>query len=249
MQTSSQGSHNRTGHLHRDFVRTFRLKAGPLSETPRKRRAGAEARAGPRTAGGGPVQIALQRRTPLYHRGKYAVRRTSRIGSIVLTKKERIDSRASEMVVASSPLKDAMAAGKACARQIETQQVDFNACDVISSVVPFHRINMRDPKERSKEAKKQKKATQKGKQPQLQPSPYQPSVALALALSLSLSLSLSPWPRLQLQPALAIDLRLLPCFLLVLLLVLLVLFLLVCSARFARSGMCRRDPASRASEP
>ena len=82
-----QGSHNRTGHLHRDFVRTFRLKAGPLSETPRKRRAGAEARAGPRTAGGGPVQIALQRRTPLYHRGKYAVRRTSRIGSIVLTKK------------------------------------------------------------------------------------------------------------------------------------------------------------------
>ena len=243
----NQGSHNRTGYLHRDFVRTFRLKAGPLSETPRKRKASAEARAGPGTAGRGPVQIALQRRTPLYHRGKYAVRRTSRIGSIVLTKKERIDSRASEMVVASSPLKDAMAAGKACARQIETQQVDFNACDVISSVVPFHRINMRDPKERSKEAKKQKKATQKGKQPQLQPSPYQPSVALALALSLSLSLS--PWPRLQLQPALAIDLRLLPCFLLVLLLVLLVLFLLVCSARFARSGMCRRDPASRASEP
>ena len=61
------------------------------------------------------------------------------------------------MVVASSPLKDAMAAGKACARQIETQQVDCNACDVISdfvsSVVPFHSINMRDPKERSKEAK------------------------------------------------------------------------------------------------
>ena len=84
----------------------------------------------------------------------------SRIGSIILTKKERIYTAE----VASSPLKDAMAAGKACARQIETQQVDFNAC-VISSVVPFHRINMRDPKERSKEAKKQKKATQKGKQP------------------------------------------------------------------------------------
>ena len=122
-----QGSHNRTGHLHRDFVRTFRLKAGPLSETPRKRRAGAEARAGPRTAGGGPVQIALQRRTPLYHRGKYAVRRTSRIGSIILTKKERIDSRASGMVVASSPPKDGMAAGKTGAQEIKMRQVRFTA--------------------------------------------------------------------------------------------------------------------------
>ena len=125
--------------------------------------------AGPGTAGRGPVQIALQRRTTLYHLGKYAVRRTSRIGGILLTKKERIDTAADLMVVASYPLKDAMAAGKACARQIETQQVDFNGCD-ISSVVPFHRINMRDPKERSKEAKK---ATQ--------------MISLGLSLSLSFS--------------------------------------------------------------
>ena len=82
---------------------------------------------------------------------------------IILTKKERIDTAEDLMVVASSPLKDAMAAGKACARQIETQQVDSNACGVISSVVPFHTMNLRDPKERSKEANKQKTATQKGK--------------------------------------------------------------------------------------
>ena len=61
------------------------------------------------------------------------MRRTSPIGSIILTKKERIDTAEDPMVVARSPLKDAMAAGrlKACARQIETQQVDFNACDII----------------------------------------------------------------------------------------------------------------------
>ena len=83
------------------------------------------------------------------------MRRTSPIGSIILTKKERIDTAEDPMLVASSLLKDAMAAGTACARQIETQQVDFNACicDVIPSVVPFHRTNMCDPKERSKEAK------------------------------------------------------------------------------------------------
>ena len=57
------------------------------------------------------------------------------------------------MVVASSPLKDAIAAGKACAQQIETKQAVFDACDVISYAVTFHRINMRDTKERSKEAK------------------------------------------------------------------------------------------------
>ena len=126
-----QGSHNRTGHLHRDFAGTSRLKTDPLVEIPRKHRAGAEARAGPGTAGGGPVQIALQRRTPLYHRGKYAVRRTSRIGSIILTKKERIDSRASGMVVASSPPKDVMAAGNAGAREIKMRQVLFTADDNI----------------------------------------------------------------------------------------------------------------------
>ena len=43
--------------------------------------------------------------TPLYHRGKYTVRRTSLFGSSMLTKKMRIDGRTSGMVVASSPRK------------------------------------------------------------------------------------------------------------------------------------------------
>ena len=65
------------------------------------------------------------------------MRRTSRIGSITLTKKERIDSRASEnlMVVASSPLKDAMAAGKACAREVKMRQVLFIAGDYVSDLL------------------------------------------------------------------------------------------------------------------
>ena len=129
ISSTTQGSHNRTEHLHRDFAGTSRLKAGPRPriEIPRKRRAGAETRAGPGTIGQGPVQIALQRRAPLYHRRKYAVRRTSRIGSIILTKKERIDSRVSGMVVASSPPKDGMAAGKSGAQEIKLRQVLFTA--------------------------------------------------------------------------------------------------------------------------
>ena len=75
------------------------------------------------------MQIALQRRTALYHRGKYAVRQTRQTGSITLTKKEWIDSRASEMVVASSLLKDAMTAGKARAREVKMWQVLFIAGD------------------------------------------------------------------------------------------------------------------------
>ena len=61
--------------MHRDFAGTARLKAGLLIESPRKHRAGAEARAGPGTAGRGAVQITLQRRVPLCHRGKCAAPR------------------------------------------------------------------------------------------------------------------------------------------------------------------------------
>ena len=57
------------------------------------------------------------------------MRRTSRIGSIIVTKKERIDSCAPEMVVATSPPKDGMVAGKARAQEVNMLQVVFIAGD------------------------------------------------------------------------------------------------------------------------
>jgi len=56
-----------------------------------------------------------------------------------LTKKERIDTSRNQMVVATSSLDAAMAAGKARSREIEVHQVHAIACDnILPHLTRFH---------------------------------------------------------------------------------------------------------------